>query len=200
MTTTTIILTITCLVSYHCFSNQTSFEKLSLRPYEIERKKQWYRVISHGCLHADWTHLLFNMFTFYSFGNYVELFFSQKGYGDWAYLALYFGGMVAASIHDLTKQKNNYYYTSIGASGAVSAVLFASIVLNPLDKVYIYAILPIPGIALGIGYLAYCQYMAKRNNDNINHNAHFYGAIFGFIFPILLDTSLLPRFLHLRRF
>lgn len=136
------------------------------------------------------------MFTFYSFGSYLEQWFAVNGFGSISYLLLYFGGMIAASVYDLFKYNKNPYYSSIGASGAVSAVLFAAIFLNPWDKIYFFAILPIPGILFGFLYLFYCQYMAKRDSDNINHNAHFYGAVYGFIFPILVEPALWHQFVQ----
>ncbi len=103
--------------------------------------------------------------------------------------------MVIASAGDVIRYRNVSWYTSIGASGAVSAVLFSAIFLNPWDKILLFAVVPVPGILFGVFYLAYCQYMARRGEDNINHNAHFYGAVYGFIFPILLDPHLFRVFL-----
>ena len=98
-----------------------------------------------------------------------------------------------ASLYDLARRRNDPYYVSIGASGAVSAVLFTSIFLDPWGKILFFAVLPIPGIIFGVIYLAYCQYMAKKAGDNINHNAHFYGALYGLIYPAILEPSLIKR-------
>ena len=103
--------------------------------------------------------------------------------------------MIFASLYDLIKHHNDPYYVSIGASGAVSAVLFSYILFDPWSKILLFAIIPVPGIIFGVVYLAYCQYMAKRAGDNINHNAHFYGAVYGFLYPALLNPSLLKAFL-----
>ena len=184
---TYIILAVTVAVSIACFNNYSLFNKLSYSPYRMTHSGEWYRIVTHGFVHADWTHLIVNMFTFLSFGVYVENWFTGLGFSGASFLLLYFGGMIAASIYDLWKYRNNVYYTSIGASGAVSAILFTAIFLNPWDKIYFFAIVPIPGIVFGFVYLFYCQYMAKRGGDNINHNAHFYGAVFGLVFPILLE-------------
>lgn len=192
---TYIIVGFTVVLSYICFNNQEKFLKLALIPYRCVHNHEYYRLLSHGLIHADMTHLLVNMFTFWSFGVYIEKAFQYMGFGKGAFLALYFGGMIVASIYDLVKRKDNPYYVSIGASGAVSAVLFTSIFLDPWGKILFCAILPIPGIVFGFIYLAYCQYMAKRAGDNVNHNAHFYGAIYGFLFPILLDPSMIRIFL-----
>ena len=193
---TYIILIATVVVSIACFNNDSLFNKLSYSPYRMVHAKEWYCIISHGFVHADWVHLFVNMFTFLSFGQYVEKAFVSLGFGGGGFLLLYFGGMIAASLYDLWKYKDNRYYTSIGASGAVSAVLFTAIFLNPWDKIYLFAAIPIPGIVFGFIYLWYCQYMARRGGDNINHNAHFYGAVYGFILPILLEPGLLQMFIH----
>ena len=164
---TYIILIATVVVSIACFNNYSLFNKLSCNPYRMVHSREWYRIISHGFVHADWTHLIVNMFTFLSFGLYVENQFVAWGFGSSSFLILYFGGMVAASVYDVWKYRNNQYYSSIGASGAVSSVLFTAIFLHPWDKIYFFAIVPIPGIVFGFIYLLYCQYMAKRDGDNI---------------------------------
>lgn len=192
---TYIIIGITVLVSYLCFNNAELFRKLALIPYRTVKNNEWYRLITHGFVHADMTHLLVNMFTFWSFGTYIENGFGYLGFGTWGFLGLYFGGMIFASIYDLVKHHNDPYYVSIGASGAVSAILFSYILFDPWSKILLFAIIPVPGIIFGVIYLAYCQYMAKRAGDNINHNAHFYGAVYGFLFPALLNPSLIKAFL-----
>lgn len=169
--------------------------KLAFIPYRTIKCKEWYRIVSHGFVHADIMHLVVNMFTFWSFGLYIEKAFQYLGFGLGSYIALYFGGMITASLHDLIKRRKDPSFVSIGASGAVSAVLFSFIFFEPWGKILLFAIIPIPGIVFGILYLAYCQYMEKKAGDNINHNAHFYGAIYGFIFPILLHPSLIHVFL-----
>lgn len=194
MMITYLIIGLTVIVSYICFNNRELFIKLALIPYLAVKKNEWYRIITHGFVHADFTHLLVNMFTYWSFGTYIEHAFRYMGFGNGGYLGLYFGGMIAASIPDLVKHHNNPDYISIGASGAVSAILFSAIFLDPWSKVLLFAALPIPGILFGALYLIYCQYMNKRGGDNINHNAHFYGAIYGFIYPALLDSSLITTF------
>lgn len=192
---TTLIAIATVAVSFLCFRDGQLFDKLSLRPYRMVRHGEWHRIVTHGFVHADWVHLFVNMFTFWSFGEYIEQVFAYLGFGGWAFLALYFGGMAAASVSDVVRYRNNPAYASIGASGAVSAVLFSAIFLNPWDKILLFAVIPIPGIIFGLLYLAYCQYMARRGGDNINHSAHFYGAIFGFIFPAILHPQLIRAFL-----
>ncbi|MDR0348589.1 MAG: rhomboid family intramembrane serine protease [Tannerella sp.] len=191
---TYLIIAANVLISFSCFSNSRLFYQLAFVPYRAVRHHEWYRLATHGFVHADTTHLLINMFTFWSFGTFVEKLFEITDFSKSSYIGLYFGGMIIASIHDLVKQRHNPDYVSVGASGAVSAVLFASILFNPWDKILLFAVLPIPGIVFGILYLLYCQYMARKGGDHINHNAHFYGAVYGFIYPILLNPELLGLF------
>lgn len=192
---TYIIIGITLLLSFNCFSNQRLFLRLAFIPFRMIRNGEWYRLLTHGFVHADSMHLLVNMFTFWSFGTYIEKYFNYLGFGTAGYLGLYLGGMIVASLFDIVKYGNNPNYISIGASGAVSAVLFSSILFNPWDKILLFAIIPVPGILFGVLYLVYCQYMAKRGGDHINHNAHFYGAVYGFVYPALLNPALFKGFL-----
>lgn len=190
------IIAITVVVSFLCFNNRQLFEKLALNPYRVVHAHEWYRVITHGFVHADGTHLFVNMFTYWSFGTYIEKVFEVADWGTGCYLLLYFGAMVIASVPDLIRYRNASWYRSIGASGAVSAILFTSIFLNPWDKILLFAVIPVPGILFGVVYLIYCQYMAKRGGDNINHNAHFYGAVYGFIFPLFMNPGLFSVFFN----
>lgn len=193
---TLLIIAVTVVVSILCFNNEILFERLAFSAYRTVKFREWYRLVSHGLVHADWVHLFVNMFTFYSFGTYIEQVFMHLGFGRGTYLLLYFGGMVVASLYDLVTRKNDPYYRSVGASGAVSAVLFAFILFNPWDKILLFAIVPIPGILFGLFYLFYCQYMARQGGGHINHNAHFYGAVYGFLFPILIKPSLFLYFIQ----
>ncbi|MDR0765815.1 MAG: rhomboid family intramembrane serine protease, partial [Odoribacteraceae bacterium] len=190
MTFTVYIIAATVLVSIACFNNAALSRRLAFSPYRAVRHGEWYRLLTHGFVHADWMHLFVNMFTFYSFGLYIESVFLDLSGSVVPFLLLYFGGMIVASLHDF-KQRADPRYSSIGASGAVSAVLFSAIFLDPWNKIYLFAAIPIPGILFGLCYLFYCHYMAKQSNDNINHHAHLFGAIYGFIFPPFLDSSLI---------
>ena len=193
---TYIIIALTVFVFLTCFNNRQLFEKLALNPYCVIHRHEWYRIITHGFVHADTTHLFVNMFTYWSFGTYIEKVFEAAGWGTLNYLLLYFGAMIIASLPDVIKYRNAAWYRSIGASGAVSAILFTSIFLNPWDKILLFAAIPVPGIVFGVIYLIYCQYMAKRGGDNINHNAHFFGAVYGFIFPLFMNPRLWDVFLR----
>lgn len=198
---TYVIIFVTVIVSITCFNNTVLFNKLSLFPYRVVKNKEWYRLLTHGFVHGDYMHLIINMLVFFSFGRYTEDYFKVLSQADmignpaFCYLLLYFGGMVVASIHDVVKNKNNPYYNSIGASGAVSAVIFTTIFFDPWGKIYFFGFIPIPGLLFGALYLIYSQYMNKRGGGNVNHLAHFYGAVYGFIFPLLMNPSLIYQFL-----
>jgi len=199
---TIFIIIVTSLISIVAFGNRELFEKLQLNPYKVYHKKEWYRLISHGFLHADWVHLIINMIVLLSFGNAVENIFKQlaaKGIIQspvLVFVLLYFISMIAATLTSVFKQKDNAWYNSVGASGAVSAVIFTSIFFQPLARLYLYAVIPIPGIVFGVLYLGYSHYMSKKGGDNINHDAHFIGAVVGFIFPLFLDPSLIQVFFN----
>ena len=198
---TILLIVITSLISIVAFNRRELFDKLQLNPYAVYHKKEWYRIISHGFLHADWMHLFINMFVLYSFGNSVESIFKQLAAEGiikspvLAFVILYFASMIFATITSIKKHKDNYWYNSVGASGAVSAIVFTHIFFFPLRAIELYAIIPIPGIILGLAYLAYSHYMSKRGKDNVNHDAHLIGAVFGFLFPIVLEPKLINVFL-----
>jgi membrane associated rhomboid family serine protease len=198
---TILLIVITSAISILAFNNRELFDKLQLNAYAVVHKKEWYRVISHGFVHADWAHLFVNMFVLFFFGSAIEDIFDQLAAEGvikssvLSFVLLYFSSMIFATVTTIAKQKDNSFYNSVGASGAVSAILFTHIFFLPLEKLYFYFIIPIPGIILGVLYLAYSHYMSKRNKDNINHDAHFIGAVFGFLFPLILEPKLINVFL-----
>jgi len=200
MTIALVVLTVG--ISYLAFQREQLFDKMLLSPYDAFHKKQWYKLVTHGFVHADWMHLIINMLVLFSFGRNVEYIFAQlEDYGvisnaTLAYLLLYISAIIIASLSSLIKHKNNPNYRSVGASGAVSAIVFTHIFFQPWSKLYFYAVLPIPGIVFGLLYLGYAHYMSRKpGHDNINHEAHFFGAVYGLLFPIFLDTSLVHSFL-----
>jgi membrane associated rhomboid family serine protease len=199
MNITLLIIVVTCISSFVAFSNTTLLENLLFYPYRMWRNKEWHRLVSNGFVHADLTHLLFNMFALFSFGAYIEQSFENifETKGRVLYVIMYFGAIATADLWNLFKQKDNYNYRSLGASGGVSAVVFSFILLNPFGKLYLFFIpVGIPAFVFGPLYLLYCAYSAKRGGDNIGHTAHFTGSIFGFIFPILFEPRLLLRFVE----
>jgi len=197
MTITLYLLAATCILSFLCFQNDEMRDRFIFNPYIIREQRQWYRFISSGFIHADWMHLLVNMFVFYMFGTVVERYFGSvyEERGPLNYLLLYFGGMAVSTIRTYHKHKFDTGYRALGASGAVSAVVFSYIVFNPLEKLCLYGILCMPGIIFGAAYLVYCYYAGKRGVGYVNHDAHMWGALFGFFFTILLKPYLAIYFL-----
>ncbi len=194
---TLIIIIATAVISIWCFSNRRMFETLLLSPYRMIYQKEWWRIITHGFVHADYMHLAINMLVLYSFAVPMEHIFKEvTTVPVLHFLNLYFGGMIVASIPSIIKHKKNIEYRSVGASGAVAAVLFAFVFFQPWSKLLIMGIIPMPGILFAPLYLLYSMYMGKRGSDNINHDAHFYGAAFGFIYPILINPSWLQAFIQ----
>ncbi|MBL7806865.1 MAG: rhomboid family intramembrane serine protease, partial [Saprospiraceae bacterium] len=159
---------------------------------------EYYRWLTSGFLHADVMHLAFNMITLYYFGRVVEQWFVYifPEVGRMVYLIFYLAAIVAASSATFFKYRETPGFASIGASGAVAAVLFASILMMPTNKLYLFFIpIGIPGFIFGIMYLWFSAYEAKRGRDNIDHTAHYYGAVFGFLFPIVFEPQLFTLFL-----
>jgi membrane associated rhomboid family serine protease len=198
MSITTILVIITCVISFLTFRNPVLRERLIFNPYVIHQRGQWYRFISSGLIHADWLHLLVNMFVLYTFGqiveaNYMEVFGDEKG--TYYYLLLYFGGMALSIGPTFSKHKNDPGYNALGASGAVAAVMFAFILFHPMKKLYLYGVLGLPGILFGALYLGYCYYAGRKKSDFINHDAHFWGALFGFLFTIVLNPQIIRIFI-----
>jgi len=197
MSISIIIIAISVIASFYAWNHPERYNRWMMNPYAVVHQKQYYRLITSGFIHGGYVHLLFNMITLYFFGDVIEQTF-RNYYGSAAtiyFLLLYFLGMIIADIPSLIKYKDNPNYNSLGASGAVSAVLFASILFNPTAKVCIFLpLLCIPGFIFGILFLIYSYYQGKRMADNINHDAHFYGAVFGVIFGILLEPKVVISF------
>jgi membrane associated rhomboid family serine protease len=167
-------------------------------PYGVKRYKQYYRFITSGFIHADFMHLFFNMITLYFFGRVIEIYFSILGLGgSIAYLVLYFVALIVSDLPTYFKQNNNYNYHSLGASGAVSAVLFAAIVFDPWAKISLYGVLGLSALLYAVLYIIYCVVMSKKQADNINHDAHLWGSIFGAAFTIALIGALNPEVFEL---
>ena len=192
---TVIIIAITCIVSILCFNGTLNGNKLIFNAYQVWHRKEWYRMLTSGMIHSGWGHLFFNMLTLYFFGRVVEQYFSAAFggvLGTVLYVVLYVSALAISSLGDLVKYRDNWNYNALGASGAVSAVLFASILFAPKMGIYIYLIpIPVPGYIFAPLYLLYCWYMAKRNMDNIGHTAHFWGAVYGLLFPIICKPDVL---------
>ena len=181
------------IFSFIGFSNKSLVDKTIMWPYYIKREHEYYRFITSGFLHADWMHLIFNMFTLYFFGRNIELLFSAYGLGgNLSYIVLYLLGMVIADLPSYFRHKDDYAYKALGASGAVSAVVFAAIVFSPWSSIYLYGAIKLSAFAYAVLFIVYCVYMDKKGGDNINHNAHLWGALFGLAFTLVLVATLQP--------
>lgn len=202
MSITILIIIVTAIVSFTANYKPELFQKLLFNPYLTFHKKQWYRLFSHAFVHDNQNifHLIFNMYVLYNFGSIVEniLITKMGSLGLPYYLFLYFGGVAIASLPSLAKHKDNYNYNAVGASGAVSAVLFASIAFMPFTGGIGIIFLPffIKPLYFGLLYLAYEIYMDKRNNDNVAHDAHTWGAVFGFLFILLFVPGTIQNFIN----
>lgn len=204
MSITLIIIIITALVSFTAFRNDKVYNDLIFYPPAVTQQKQWYRFFSCGLIHADWAHLIFNMWSLYLFGELLEqkmiLLFEEKG--KIYYLLLYISSLFFCLLPTYIKHKNDSQYASLGASGAVSAVIFAYIILDPLRGLGLIFLpgIYIPGFIFGFLYLAFSTYLAKRGRDNINHSAHIWGAVYGIVFLIIMayafsTTNVLQEFI-----
>jgi len=194
VTITIVIIVFTGITSFLAFSNRDLMDKLIFSPPDVARRNQWYRFFSCGLIHADIGHLVFNMYAFYMFGDKVENIFQYifPTGGSLLYLVMYVSALAVCLIPTYNRNKDNYYYKSLGASGAVSAVIFVAIFLDPLSGIGLIFIpsLSIPGFVFGILYLIGTAYLDKRGSDNINHSAHLWGALYGIVFLIAMSFAL----------
>lgn len=198
MTITILIIIITCLVSYKAMNDRAFKQQLLHHPVSETRNGEWYRLLTSGFIHADYIHLGINMFVLYGFGQLVEdhylYHFGEVG-GRIIYLVVYLVCIIIGDLPSLIKHKDNSYYSALGASGAVSGILFVSILLNPWGRLLIYGILPIKAIIFGVLYLGYSSWAGKNSNDNIGHDAHFFGAVVGMVITVALIPSTFTGFI-----
>lgn len=195
-----LVIGITALISWYAWKDRDLLFKYQFNAYQIVHRKQWYRIFTHAFLHANWSHLIINMIVLYSFGVSVINIFSLHPVFSGApvlhFVLLYFGAIVFSSLYSLIKHKDDPHYNAIGASGAVSAVVFTSIFFLPWHLIYFFGIIPVPGIVFGIIYMIYSYKMSQKGGDNIGHDAHLWGAIFGFVYPLLIEPSLIINFFN----
>jgi len=196
MSITLIIVVLSCAISFWAFNDQRVFANLLHSPYLEDQNHQYYRWITSGFLHGDVMHLLINMYVLWQFGTYVENYYiSQFGVpgGQVLYAMTYLTTLVMADIPTYYKHRDNPGFSSVGASGAVSGILFIYILLSPLSMLGLYFIIPVPAIIFGVLYLWYSSW-AQNQNDRIDHAAHFYGAIAGMLLAIVFNFNLVPEF------
>lgn len=188
-----VIFLVTIAISLLAFSNERLYGKLMLHPYSVYRNEKIYTVLTSGFVHKDWMHLLFNMLTFYFFGFALERYL-----GHWQFAMLYMVSLALSDLPSIFKHRNDFWYHSLGASGAISAVLFSFILYEPQAHINIL-FLPgggIPAYIFAPLYLIYCMYASKHSHDAINHDAHFFGAISGILITIILYHPIINHFLN----
>lgn len=194
MNITLIIIIFTAIISIYALQKEEIMDKLIFSPTAISQQNQWYRFISSGFIHADLGHLFFNMYSFYSFGGAVEDAFETlfgPAFGKILYIVLYITAIIISSIPSFVKNKDNYFYRSLGASGAVSAIVFAFIMLSPTSKIGLMFIpIGVPSYIFGLLFLVISSILDKRGGGNINHSAHIFGGIYGALFITTVGTLL----------
>jgi membrane associated rhomboid family serine protease len=185
-----VILLVTVVVSIIGMNRPQFLARAMLRPYYLFRNREYEKLITSGFVHADYGHLIFNLITFYFFAFPLE-----RRIGSLSFVSLYFIGMVFSEIGTCLKHRNDPNYASLGASGAILAVLFASIVYAPGQSLILFPIpIPIPAPLFAVGYLAYSYYQSRQNVGRVNHDAHIGGAITGLAFVALTEPQAYPRF------
>lgn len=200
MSINNLIILVTVIISYFAMSDREKKNKLIHHPYSIKHNKEYYRLLSNGFIHGDWYHLAFNMITLYFFGGQTETLFKLvfgAAFGSTAFIIFYLSAIIFSCIPSQQKHHDNPGYGALGASGAVSAVLLISIVLNPTDLLLIMGVIPIPAWIFGIGYIWYSNRATRtQSQSNIGHDAHLYGSIYGCLvlaviypkaYPIMLE-------------
>lgn len=198
---TYIIIGINCIVSFIGFSDKNFFEKYLYRPYNVHKNSnEWYRIFTSTFLHANVPHLFFNMWSFYIFGSMIEnseFPYYFHGKAEYYYVLLYIGGIMTSALPAFEKYKNTYSYAAVGASGAVSAVVFSYILINPSSQLqFIFIPFGFSAWIFGALYLVYSWYMGKHGHDNIGHDAHLWGALYGIIFTIAIHPHFAVSFIY----
>ena len=187
------IIAVTVLVSWRAFGDRRLLERLLLWPPAVERQHQYDRLVTHGFVHADWQHLLFNMITLYFFGSHVERLFAPY-IGAVGFALFYLSAILVAMLPTWLRHRHDASYRSLGASGAVSAVLFAFILVQPWALIFVFFI-PVPAIVYAVLYVGYSIWMDRRGGDNVNHSAHLWGAGYGLLFTVLMEPRVVEVFL-----
>lgn len=195
---TLLIILFTALVSIQAFSHFALFDRLRHYPIRESHQREWYRLLTAGFLHADWPHLAVNMFVLYNFGELIErhvIHLHGPAKGRLLFLVLYLLNIVLANLPTAFRHRDDPAFSSLGASGAVSGMVFIFILLQPWAMLYFFFIVPVPAILAGIGYLAYSSWAANHGHGRIDHSAHFAGALAGMAMMILLDHELVSHFI-----
>jgi len=194
---TLLLIGITALISLYAFKNTHTYYRFMMNPYSIRHRKQYDRFLSSGFIHNGYMHLIFNMFTLYFFGQWVEYsLLDAHGQMGWVYfLLIYLGGIVVSDIPTYQRYKDAPHYNSLGASGGVSAIVFVSILYEPLANICLYAVFCFPAFLVGGVYVIYSYVYSKESADNINHSAHLIGALYGFVVAASIRPTALLEFI-----
>jgi membrane associated rhomboid family serine protease len=200
LTANFLIIIVTVGVSLYALSNPSMLYSWMMNPKAIDRNREYHRFVTSGFVHADFMHLFFNMFTLYSFGDFIEQVFIQKfdndpRLGSVAYVIFYVVAIVVSDLPTFFKHRKDGNYNSLGASGAVSAVIFGAILFIPTAKLAVFFI-PMPAFIFAILYLAFTYYEMQRGNGYINHSAHWWGAVFGIVVMIVMYPEVVPSFIN----
>jgi membrane associated rhomboid family serine protease len=194
LTLTWWLIGLTVLVSWQAFGKPRLLDRLILWPPAIDRYRQYDRLLTHGFIHADWQHLLFNMITLYFFGSLVERWYVPL-IGHVGFVLFYLSAIVIAILPTYVRHRHDARYRSLGASGAVSAVLFTYILLQPWSLIFVF-FLPLPAIVYAALYIGYSIWMDRHGQDNVNHSAHLWGAAYGVVFALLVEPGVAGGFLQ----
>ena len=193
MSVTLILIAITSIVSWLAWQNTRLLDALILWPPAVHRQRQWYRLLSYGFVHANFQHLLFNMITLFFFGRIIEGVIADR-IGAAGFVLFYLGGLLASILPSYGEHREDETYRSLGASGAVSAVLFAFILFQPWALIYVF-FLPVPAIVYAVLYAGYTLWASRHGGDGVNHSAHLWGAAYGVAFVLVLRPEVLGLFL-----
>ncbi|MEM8907573.1 MAG: rhomboid family intramembrane serine protease [Bacteroidota bacterium] len=199
MSLTLVLIIVTCLISYQAFNNRSMFEQLLHSPYREAHSKEYYRFLTSGFVHGSPMHLLINMYVLYMFGQAVEYYLLQEFgplMGRINFLVIYLLTIIFGDLPTFIKHRNNAYFSSVGASGAISGILMVFILFNPWAELLLFFIIPMPAILAGILFLVYSSWASKNTNDRIDHEAHFYGAVFGCLLCLVMKPSIFAEFLQ----
>jgi len=193
ISSTLIIIAITCVVSFVAFGNPKVMDELIFWPPAVTRKHDYSRFIGYGLVHANGSHLLFNMLTLYFFGRTMEGVINAQ-LGAYGFAFFYVLGLIVSILPTYFQHRNDENYRSLGASGAVSAVLFAYILFQPWSLIYFYFAIPIPAIVYAVLYVGYTIWSNHRGGGRINHSAHLWGAAYGVAFVLVMKPEVLGLF------
>jgi membrane associated rhomboid family serine protease len=195
---TFLIMAVTVVISLLAWQKPAWMDAMMMSPYRILKKQEYWRFLTSGFIHADFTHLFFNLFSFYFFGMQLEYIFSMifPDIGGYVFVLFYLLGIFVADLPTYFRQRNNPYFNSLGASGAVSAVIFAGIMFFPTEPIYLFGFVQIPGFIYAGLFTWYSVAMDRRGRDNVNHSAHLYGGLFGLLFITLIRPSIWIEFVQ----